>query len=202
MGILVDGYNLLFTYGLPRKSPAESMLEEARGSLLDLLADCLGDVACDVTVVFDAKQAPTGRDNEYSHRGIHVIFARQQADADELLEALIARDPHPGQLLVVSSDRRVQTAAARRKATFVESEQWLEEIRRPWEPASESETKTDPDARQRRPNAEEIEGWLRAFEAPKTPDRELGHERSQGGRDDSEEQAWHPFPPGYGEDVS
>ena len=208
MGILIDGYNLLFTIGLPRGRRSDDFLEQARRSLLDLVADRLDASEIEIVVVFDAKQAPSGRASEYQHRGISVRFAQQEAEADDLLEALIQREPHPDQLLVVSSDRRVQAAASRRKAVFIDSEKWLEELRESdsRNEGLRQEPKLDP--RQQRPDSSETEAWLREFDTPRAAPPQFGgdagNDASEGKPEknqDGDEETWNPFPPGYGEDL-
>jgi len=207
MEILVDGYNLLFTIGLPRGRRSDDFLEQARTALLDLVADSLDSAEVEIVVVFDAKQAPAGRASEYQHRGISVRFAHQEAEADDLLEALIQRDPHPDQLLVVSSDRRLQVAASRRKAAFVDSEKWLEELREASQPKEglRQEPKFDPrnfDPQQQRPDPNETEAWLREFDNPESaPPQSVNDDRQEESEKDDVDDTWNPFPPGYGEDL-
>jgi predicted RNA-binding protein with PIN domain len=128
MTLLIDGYNLLHASGIfPSGGPPT--LERSRTALLDFLAEALP--AKDVpraTVVFDAAQAPPGLPRELEHRGLKVRFARRGGSADELLEELIADEPDPRHLLVVSSDHRVQRAARQRGASFTDSEPWQAEL--------------------------------------------------------------------------
>ena len=55
-----------------------------------------------------------------------MIFAQHHDEADTLIEEMIQRHSAPKQLTVVSSDLRLQTAANRRKAVAVDSENWLD----------------------------------------------------------------------------
>ena len=130
MALLIDGYNLLHAAGIfPASGPPT--LERARIALLDFLVERLP--AKDVsrtTIVFDAAQAPPGLPHEIAHRGLAVRFARRGGSADDLLEELIAAEPDPRNLLVVSSDHRVQRAARQRGAQFTDSEVWKAELLR------------------------------------------------------------------------
>src|SRR5687767_8384598 len=103
--VLVDGYNLLHAAGL-----AGSNLRAARRRLLDWLADTARGEP--LLVVFDAQDAPAAS-AETNHRGVRVRFAFRQT-ADDLIEALLAADPRPGELTVVSNDTRLHEAARRR----------------------------------------------------------------------------------------
>lgn len=220
MGILVDGYNLLFTIGLPRGATGPGKLEDARSSLLDFLAEHLqAGEASATTVVFDAKRSSRSENSQFQYRGISVRFAYEQDEADDLLELLISAFPHPNELLVVSSDRRVQTAARRRHAKVIDSESWLELLRDGRDTMEPLTTESLGDQRQQQPSAGEIQDWLDAFadadelaakESSKT--QHLGearrcrnkNERQQSHPDKPEliDQSWDPFPPGYGEDLA
>ena len=166
MAILIDGYNLLFTVGLPRGAGGPRQLEEARFSLLDFLVlKLLPKEVAVTTIVFDAKQSRGDDGSRFDHRGITVRFAYEQEEADDLLEILIAADPHPDRLLVVTSDRRVQTAAMRRNAEVIGSEAWLEQLQSRVDAGTSevSVQKSRDDPRQHQPDSDETQRWLDEF---------------------------------------
>lgn len=133
VGLLIDGYNLLWGGGAtlrpaPRSSHAPTPLARAREALLELLVDLIPPGRRKRTqIVFDAANAPVGLPKVRSFEGVEVIFARDYADADALLEELIERSSAPRGLTVVSSDRRVQFAARRRGAIVMDSDRWMRE---------------------------------------------------------------------------
>jgi predicted RNA-binding protein with PIN domain len=95
------------------------------------LADRLGaSRAAHTTVVFDASEAPPGLPRQTVLSGISVHFAADHNSADDLLELFIESHTAPKQLTVVSSDHRVQRAARRRKATYLDSDVWYRELLR------------------------------------------------------------------------
>lgn len=125
--LLIDGYNLLHVSGVFAAGPPT--LERSRTALLDALAERLPPKQVPrTTVVFDAVGAPPGLPRELMHRGLAVRFARRGGTADELLEDLIAAADDPRNLLVVSSDHRVQRAARQNGAQFTDSELWWREL--------------------------------------------------------------------------
>jgi predicted RNA-binding protein with PIN domain len=128
MALLIDGYNLLHAAGIfPAGGPPT--LERARLALLDFLVERLPvKEVSRTTIVFDAAQAPPGLPHEIEHRGLAVRFARRGGSADDLLEELIAAEPDPRNLTVVSSDHRVQRAARQRGARFIDSDAWKAEL--------------------------------------------------------------------------
>jgi predicted RNA-binding protein with PIN domain len=124
MAILIDGYNLMYASDVfPAGGPPT--LERVREALLDHLAQLLpAKELARTIIVFDAAQAPPGLPRELVHRGLAVRFARRGGSADELLEELIAAEPDPRNLLVVSSDHRVQRTARQRGANYTDSQPW------------------------------------------------------------------------------
>ena len=129
VSLLIDGYNLLFATDIFPAAHEPATLERSRAALLDFLVECLPPkVAARTIVAFDAQSAPPGLPRELVHRGLAVRFARRGGTADELLEELIAAEADPRNLLVVSSDHRVQRAARQRGANFIDSQTWYAQL--------------------------------------------------------------------------
>jgi len=157
MTLLIDGYNLLHASGVFGSERGPRGFEQSRFALLDLLADLLGPEATRTIVVFDAANAPDGLPGRHVHRGIRVWFAREYPDADSLIEELIDDDNAPQSLTVVSSDRRLQAAARRRRAGAVDCESWLADLR------ARSRRRDDADAKPAEPSPYDVEAWKRYF---------------------------------------
>jgi predicted RNA-binding protein with PIN domain len=130
MGVasFIDGYNLLHALGLARRHFADGELAEARRRLLALLHARL-DPGDEVTVVFDARRRPRRAAPEEWHERIHVVYAVQQ-EADDWIEALLARHPGAAQLHVVSSDQRIQRAARQARAQALGCQEFLDHLER------------------------------------------------------------------------
>ncbi len=159
MSLLIDGYNLIFGTSVASSGPGGA-LQRMRTGLVDFLVTCVDRSKFkSITVVFDAANAPPGLSSTFEERGIHVHFARDHADADELIEHLIAASSSPGRLTVVSSDHRVQRAAKRRGATAVDSDLWFRE--------QIAISQRKPKAREVKPSgplsAAETDAWVRYF---------------------------------------
>ena len=129
MTLIIDGYNLLHASGVFGADRGPRGFEQSRAALLDMLVDLLGEATGDTIVVFDAARAPDGLPARLVHGGIRVWFAREYPDADSLIEELVEGDTAPGHLVVVSSDRRLQAAARRRRARAVGCDEWLAEAK-------------------------------------------------------------------------
>lgn len=92
---------------------------------------------------------------------LEVVFSGANREADDVIEKLILQNTAPKNLSVVSSDRRIKTAAEKRKANAVDCvEFWLNMLKeldrrtkRPTEPKEKLFGLTDA----------ETEYWLREF---------------------------------------
>jgi len=129
MALVIDGYNLLHASGILPSGVGPGTLERARAALLNFLVESLEEnELAKAVVVFDARAAPIGRPRLVTHRGLRVHFAPNPGDADALIEQLILDDHSPRQLIVVSSDHRLQRAAKRRRAHAIDSDRWYAEV--------------------------------------------------------------------------
>jgi predicted RNA-binding protein with PIN domain len=105
-------------------------LESSREALLDWLGEVLSDAQRQrTTIVFDAREAPPGLPRSAKKHGLQIRFAPRGNEADDLLEELIRSHSSPRALTVVSSDHRLHRAARRRKATPIDSDKWVAELR-------------------------------------------------------------------------
>lgn len=59
---------------------------------------------------------------------VQIIFAGENRDADTWIEVFVEADSHPRRLSVVSSDRRVQRAARKRRAEVIPSPAFLRQL--------------------------------------------------------------------------
>lgn len=169
--LLIDGYNLIAPVAAPARGPA-AWLHRERKLLLDRLAKHLPHrVRNRCCVVFDAAAPPLNASNRYELDGIEVRFAVDYAEADDLLEELIATHTSPKQLAVISSDHRVQAAARQRGATVFESQLWLDDLLC-GRVSLATLPKNQLAAREQEPEAvkpntpvdkEELDDWLREF---------------------------------------
>jgi predicted RNA-binding protein with PIN domain len=193
MSLLIDGYNLLHVTGIFGRGNALTELHRSREALLAFLAASIDpDERKHTTVVFDAAGAPPGLPKTVVHDGITVHFARQYADADAMLEELIASHEAPRSLVVVSSDHRVQRAARRRRATAVDSDRWYSELcagRRRAKLPSPPQKPGTPLSR------DEIDYWVSKF--ADAPAEEPSNPSSPPAADDPD----NPFPRGYADDL-
>ena len=221
--LLIDGYNLLFASDVFASPAGPPTLQRTRDALLQFLASSLEQkLLARTIVVFDATQAQPGLPHELTIAGLKVMFSRGGQDADALLEDLIAAERAPRELLVVSSDHRVQRAARQAGAKYADSDQWLRELRS-HQPRTES-VASKPEGPSR--NSAELQKWLAEFGdvdsrrlepidpsppvASPPPDAALPLPKAKpakkkadkpSGDEEKPRSSWNPFPPGYGEDL-
>lgn len=161
MTYLIDGYNLMFAAGLVSKATPAARWERARAKFLDWLAPAAS--RAELRVVFDAQNAPA-RSSEESVNGVRVLFAYQQT-ADDRIEELLAKEPRPERLTVVSNDSRVREAARRAGSAFLSCEAFTD-----WLISEAPPPRAPKPAAEEKPTAGAIEPDLLAvFTAPKRP---------------------------------
>ena len=171
MPLIIDGYNLLYVTAIVGDIAGQGgSFQRTREALLNFIAGSLSEAErTQATIVFDAADAPPGLPRTVSHRGMTVRFAADYADADALIEQII-RDHHvPKSLLVVSSDHRVQRAARRRRASFIDSDRWYAEL---WQKRLEAERAAgheEPDKPLIQLTPAEVEYWVKKFSASDEP---------------------------------
>jgi predicted RNA-binding protein with PIN domain len=161
---LIDGYNVMHAAGLLGPKLSREGFRRARRRFLDGLADALPvEREGDVTVVFDASVPPGDFPLSSTYRGIRVVFALGDEDADSRIEYMLGHDSNPKSLTVVSSDNRIRQAASRRRARPLTADAF-------WDLKDEMSTvptlRTDhpPEIeRDATPGAKETEFWLEAF---------------------------------------
>ncbi len=129
--LLIDGYNLMHAAGMARQSYGPGDLERCRTLFLKFLLSTLKAAELQrATVVFDAGNSPYGTQRHSKLAGMTILYSPQNSDADTVIEELIAGHSAPKQVLLVSSDHRLQKAARRRRASFIDSEDFAAKLER------------------------------------------------------------------------
>ena len=83
--LFVDGYNIINSWD-SLKEKQKINLEEARDSLLEILAEYHHYSGIEIIVVFDAHLVKGNSGKEFDHKGIKVIFTRENETADHYIE--------------------------------------------------------------------------------------------------------------------
>jgi len=165
---------VILSCGLLRNENDPLALNRARIALINRVTRLIESPREMAVIVFDAKLPPAGLPSIFHTRGATVMFAKEYDEADDLIEHLIRIHSSPKQLTVVSSDRRLQTAAKRRRAVSKTAEVWLDEMI-----AAEAKFKRQKSVGQQPPTDSqpplderpvEVDKWLEFFQID---DREL-----------------------------
>jgi len=156
MSILVDAYNVLHVTGV---LPPDLAGVDVRG-LARLIADSRwrgrrATLVCDGTGSADG--TPEGR----VESNVEVRYAGPGRDADSVIEQIIEVHTAPRRLLVVSSDRRLQRAARRRRAFWMSSDGFLERLARDARKAGSRPGRGKQPATPLSP--ERVDSWLEHF---------------------------------------
>jgi predicted RNA-binding protein with PIN domain len=122
---LIDGYNVMHAGGRLGPMLSREGFRRTRRRFLDELATTLGaNLAGQTTVVFDASVPPGDFGVDANYRGLGVLFALGDENADARIEQLIAAHSSPKSLTVVSSDRRIRQAAIRRRCRSLTADEF------------------------------------------------------------------------------
>jgi predicted RNA-binding protein with PIN domain len=154
--LIIDGYNLLHS--------VKGLLEQA-GEITDvqickIVGEYLYRTKGKGSIIFDGI-GPRDKSVFNNLFNLEVVFSGANREADDVIEKLILQNTAPKNLSVISSDRRLKTAAGKRKAKAVDCvEFWLgmlkeldRKTKRPTEPKEKLFGLTDA----------ETEYWLREF---------------------------------------
>ena len=117
MQILIDGYNLLHQsdYG-------------DRDALIAALAQYSQRKGHQITVVFDGTHKGTAYGDQQHHAGIEILYSPLQITADDVIETEL-RQRSWSQVVVVSSDRKVQGAAKRYGDGYIYSNEFAKKLK-------------------------------------------------------------------------
>lgn len=169
--LIIDGYNLMHAAGMSSRRYGPGQFEKSRHRFLRFLANHLGErERRRTTIVFDAQNARPGGPRGSLFEEMEVVFAAGR-DADSLIEEMIAGHSAPKQILLVSSDHRLQKAANRRRGQCVDSEEFIAELERQGPISEESQPRQSPNHAKftGQVSAKETQEWLQIFgEIPET----------------------------------
>ena len=152
---IIDGHNLLHTI---YKSEGDSgVIGDV--SMCRILGRYFTLTSEKGEVVFDGTGPPdkTGFDNI---RNLEVLFAGLRTDADTVIEDKISASTAPKRLTIVSSDRRLRSAARTRKATSVKSDVFWNDVQKQ---LSRKRPAKEPTEKRQGLNEGETDQWLEFF---------------------------------------
>ncbi|CRX37462.1 NYN domain-containing protein [Estrella lausannensis] len=120
MPVLIDGYNLLFSYLL-----SHGELKQEREKMIVSLAELLKKAKKEATVVFDSHSPKTPATR--GHFGsLEIIFTDQGEEADDYILRKIKASKRPALYLVVTGDKKLAERARRLLAKTISIKEWLQ----------------------------------------------------------------------------
>ena len=125
--ILIDGYNLIFSWPKLKKLCDDSM-SSARDKLIDHLTNYQAACGYQVTVVFDGHKVPGNLGDISVHVGVNVIFTKENETADNLIESLCAVFSRTAFVRVVTSDYIEQIVSFGKGAVRMSAAEFVREI--------------------------------------------------------------------------
>ena len=154
--LIVDGYNLL--------RAVQNLLEQSSDisdvQLCRLIDEYLYRTKKRGQIVFDGV-GPRDKTGFNNLRNLEVVFSGTNHEADDVIEKLILENTAPRNLIVVSSDRRIKTAANKRKATAVDCVDFWTEVIKQLE--KKKKRQAEPQGKFYGITEAETEYWLREF---------------------------------------
>lgn len=154
--ILIDGHNLIPKIPGLRLDDLDDEIK-----LLGILADYCRLSQTRIELFFDG--APPGYRQKTIQGSIHVHHVRQGLTADNAIIALLRSSGNNARnILVVSSDRRVQVESRALHASVISSEQFSQEIK-----SVLSSPRAIQEEREKTLTDEEVEEWERIFKSKK-----------------------------------
>lgn len=154
--LMIDGYNLL--------KAVQNLLEQASDftdiQLCRMVDEYLYRTKKRGQIIFDGV-GPRDKSGFNNLRELEVIFSGTIHEADDVIEKLIRENSAPRNLAVVSSDRRIKTAANKRKADAVDCVDFWTEVLKQLE--KKKKKQVEPQAKFYGITEAETEYWLREF---------------------------------------
>jgi len=155
MPIIIDGYNLLRWV---QNIEEYQYLDEA--GLCRFISEYLVRVRSHGEIVFDG-MGPRDKSELGGIEKLEVYFSGENFEADDIIEEKIEDYSAPKKMVVVSTDRRIRAAAAKRKSTAVTSDVfWLSMI----EQLDKKKPTPMPKEKRHGINEGETDAWLDEFD--------------------------------------
>ncbi|MFR1759990.1 MAG: NYN domain-containing protein [Christensenellaceae bacterium] len=118
--LIVDGYNILHSWGHLNQAIAKIGLDGARDRLIAELEDYAGTTHTQVIVVFDAYHTQRMLLTQQQRNGVEVVFTRHKETADHYIERLVSTlDTRQYDVRVATSDGVEQVVVMGRGASRI-----------------------------------------------------------------------------------
>ena len=154
--LIIDGYNLLRAV----QNLSEQTAGVADTQICHIISRYLTLTKSRGAIIFDGV-GPRDKTGFNNVANLEVVFSGRSKEADDIIEKLVLQNSAPRSLTVVSSDRRIKSAANKKKATAINSiDFWLEMLKTL---DKKAKRKSEPPAKYLGISEAETEYWLRLF---------------------------------------
>lgn len=127
MGLLIDGFNLIYKFPELEGFMYAGKLNEARNGLLGILKEYHDIKPVGIRIIFDGKR--NQGDQTYQERvGGFDIYYSHDYSADYLIKEFVKNDLNPRMITVVTSDNDIISYVVRFRAQTIKSEAFAEQI--------------------------------------------------------------------------
>lgn len=125
--LLVDGYNVIFSWDSLRELSGES-IEGARSRLINILCNYQGYKRCEVILVFDAYKVKGNNREVERVNNINIVYTKEAETADMYIEKVSHKLAKKHKVRVVTSDALEQLIILEGGALRVSSREFLFEV--------------------------------------------------------------------------
>lgn len=125
--ILVDGYNIIFSWDELNKIAAEN-LEAARHRLIEMMINYRGVHKCNMIIVFDAYRVKGNPGSEEKIGDLYIVYTKEAETADSYIERTAHDLSHDYRVRVATSDRLEQIIILGGGAYRMSASEFYEEI--------------------------------------------------------------------------
>lgn len=131
--LLVDGYNIIFSWPELNEFAENGNLDAARMKLMEMLSNYQGYYQSTVILVFDGYKVKNNPGTVEKYHNIYVVYTKEAETADQYIEKTNGSLARVNQVRVATSDRLEQVIILGQGATRVsarELQKEMEEMRR------------------------------------------------------------------------
>lgn len=126
--VLVDGYNVIFSWESLKKL-AEESIDSARFALINILCNYQGFKKCELILVFDAYKVKGSSREVEQVNGISIVYTKEAETADMYIEKTSHRLAKNNRVRVVTSDGMEQLIILGNGALRVPSRMFYDEVK-------------------------------------------------------------------------
>ena len=126
--LLVDGYNIIFSWPELNEFAEKGNLDAARMKLMDMLSHYQGYYQSTVILVFDGYKVKNNPGTVEKYHNIYVVYTKEAETADQYIEKINGSLARANQVRVATSDRLEQVIILGQGATRVSARELQKEM--------------------------------------------------------------------------